>query len=203
VDIVLIRHGESEADILHVHEGAADFPLTELGRKQANEMAKVVHAKFKPDAIWASTLKRASETADILSSVTGVEVKKDDALREYNNGVLAGLSFEEADRLYPEPVGGRKPHERILHGESSLEFRLRAEMVFLKILTEAEGLDRIAIVSHGGMISNLLKAFLNIPLHANYGFYTGDTGMHLLRMTEQGRAIVFLNQDHHTLNILP
>jgi 2,3-bisphosphoglycerate-dependent phosphoglycerate mutase len=198
VEILLIRHGESEADILQVHEGAADFPLTDLGRRQAQEMAKVVHEKFSPDLIWSSTLKRASETAEILSSVTGVEVKRDHALREYNNGVLAGLSFQESDRIYPEPEGGRKPHEAILHGESSLEFRFRAETIFSKIITESSGLNRIAIVSHGGMIANILKSFLNIPVHSNYGFYTGDTGIHLLRMNEKGKFVIFLNHDQHT-----
>jgi 2,3-bisphosphoglycerate-dependent phosphoglycerate mutase len=197
VEILLIRHGESEADILHVHEGAADFPLTELGRKQARQMADVVKNRFMPDLIWTSTLKRALETAEILSKVTGVELKKDDGLREFNNGVLAGLSFEEADRLYPEPEGGRKPHERILKGESALDFRLRAENTFSKIMTESSHLGRIAIISHGGMISNLLKSFLNIPINSAFGFYTGDTGIHLLRINEKGRVIVFLNNYEH------
>lgn len=198
MEILLIRHGESEADILNVHEGFADFLLTDLGKRQAQEMAKLVKEKFCPDLIWSSTLKRASETAEILSSVTGVEVNRDDALREYNNGVLAGLSFKEAERIYPEPEEGRKPHEPILQGESSLEFRFRAETVFSKIITESSNLNRIAIVSHGGMISNLLKSFLNIPVHSNYGFYTGDTGIHQLRITDRGRVVVFLNHNQHT-----
>jgi 2,3-bisphosphoglycerate-dependent phosphoglycerate mutase len=42
MEILLIRHGESEADILNVHEGRADFPSTELGQKQAMAMANRV-----------------------------------------------------------------------------------------------------------------------------------------------------------------
>lgn len=195
MEILLIRHGQSEADLLRVHEGAADFSLTGLGRKQAKVMAELVKQKYLPEIIWSSPLKRAFETATILSDETGIVLKTEEGLREYNNGVLAGMSFEEAARLYPEPAGGRRPHEPILKGESSLEFRFRAESTFSKILTESKGFDRIAIVSHGGMISNILKSFLNLPVHVNYGFFTGDTCMHLLKVNEKGHFVMFLNRD--------
>jgi 2,3-bisphosphoglycerate-dependent phosphoglycerate mutase len=201
MEILLIRHGESEGDILHVHEGRADLLLTDHGRRQAREMAKVVKEKFIPEVIWASTLKRARETAEILSQETRIKVKEDDGLREFNNGVLAGLPYAEAKTRYPEPEGGRKPHEAIEDGESELEFRFRAETVFSKILAESEGRKRIAIVSHGGMISNLLKAFLNLPPISNTYFVTGDTGIHLLKVNGNQKAVLFLNDCGHLAKV--
>ncbi|MEH7443174.1 histidine phosphatase family protein [Bacillus sp. JJ1122] len=201
MEILLIRHGESEGDILHVHEGRADLLLTDRGRRQAREMAKVVKEKYMPGVIWASTLKRARETAEILSQETGVKVKEDDDLREFNNGVLAGLPYAEAKTRYPEPEGGRKPHEAIEDGESELEFRFRAETVFSKILAKSAGRKRIAIVSHGGMISNLLKAFLNLPAVSNTYFLTGDTGMHLLKVNGNQKAVLFLNDCGHLAKV--
>lgn len=44
--IIVIRHGESEADLLDVHEGRADFALTERGHRQAEAMADYVTAHF-------------------------------------------------------------------------------------------------------------------------------------------------------------
>lgn len=164
-------------------------------------MAKVVKEKYMPEIIWASTLKRARETAEILSMETGTKVIEDDGLREFNNGVLAGLPYAEAKVRYPEPEGGRKPHEAIEDGESELEFRFRAETVFSKILAESEGRKRIAIVSHGGMISNLLKAFLNLPAVANTYFLTGDTGMHLLKVNQNQKAVLFLNDCGHLAKV--
>lgn len=201
MEILLIRHGESEGDILHVHEGRADLLLTDHGRRQAREMAKVVKEKYMPEAIWASTLKRARETAEILSQETGIKVKENDDLREFNNGVLAGLPYAEARTRYPEPEGGRKPHEAIEDGESALEFRFRAETVFSKILAESAGRKRIAIVSHGGMISNLLKAFLNLPAVSNTYFLTGDTGMHLLKVNGNQKSVLFLNDCGHLAKV--
>ncbi|NHN34788.1 histidine phosphatase family protein [Paenibacillus sp. S3N08] len=92
MQILLIRHGESEADLLHVHEGRADFELTAAGRQQVQAMAQQVKAKFPLDYIWASTLKRAIETASVLGSTVGCPVRFEADLMEYNNGVLAGLS---------------------------------------------------------------------------------------------------------------
>ena len=61
--LLVIRHGESEADLLDVHEGRADFSLTERGHRQAQAMAEYVAANYRIDRIYASTLTRAMQTA--------------------------------------------------------------------------------------------------------------------------------------------
>lgn len=86
MQILLIRHGQSEADLLDVHEGKADFPLTEEGREQARKMAKRVKEQFAPAFIWASTLKRASETAAILQQEVGCPVQYLKELQEHSMG---------------------------------------------------------------------------------------------------------------------
>ena len=99
--LLVIRHGESEADNLDVHEGRADFELTQKGHQQAAAMAKYVAGNYRLSRIYASTLKRAAQTAKHLSDETGIAIEFDPDLMEFNNGLLAGLSREEADRLYP------------------------------------------------------------------------------------------------------
>ena len=46
MQILLIRHGESEADILHVHEGRADFELTDKGRQQVQKTCTESEERF-------------------------------------------------------------------------------------------------------------------------------------------------------------
>ena len=53
--LLVIRHGESQADILGVHEGRADFALTERGRRQAEAMSKYVSAHYDIARIYHST----------------------------------------------------------------------------------------------------------------------------------------------------
>ena len=65
--LLVIRHGESEADLLDVHEGRADFELTARGHRQAAAMAEYVAANHRPTRICASPLKRAAQTAGYMS----------------------------------------------------------------------------------------------------------------------------------------
>lgn len=160
-------------------------------------MAERVHHEFAPELIWSSTLKRAKETATILSEVVGCEIKFEDDLMEHNNGVLAGLSFEEAKKI-PIP---KYPHESVENGESQIEFRMRMEMIFSRIIAFSSSYKRIAIVAHGGVIHNLLHSFLKMPIHTEFGFYTGDTGIHLLEINEKGRFVRFLNDTNHIRNL--
>jgi 2,3-bisphosphoglycerate-dependent phosphoglycerate mutase len=196
MQILLIRHGQSEADILNVHEGRADFPLTELGRRQVKSMAERVSTNYPPELIWSSTLQRASETAKILSETVNCPIKFDDKLMEYNNGVLAGLSFEEGKKYSIL----KSMHERIEGGESAIEFRMRVEGIFSEIL-QTSLCSRIAIVCHGGVINNILRAFFRLPVTKDYAFMSGDTAIHYFEVTEDYRKIHFLNSLEHLSQI--
>lgn len=101
MELLIIRHGQSEADLLGVHEGRADFPLTELGKEQAKRMAEYVAIHYPPDIILSSPLKRAQSTAFILQKTVACQLVEDSNLMEFNNGVLAGLSREVAAAKYP------------------------------------------------------------------------------------------------------
>ncbi len=200
MELLIIRHGQSEADLLEVHEGRADFPLTELGILQATHMADYVAKNYPPDVILASPLKRASGTAQVLQQKIGCDLKYEEDLMEFNNGVLAGLSRKEAAIKYPLPKGGRPVHIPIPDGESELEFRYRAEQIAHKILHDYQDYERVAIVSHGGLISNFIKALLN-QSNGKIVFPTGDTGIHLLEIREDLRIVRFMNKQEHLLEV--
>ncbi|RHW42021.1 histidine phosphatase family protein [Neobacillus notoginsengisoli] len=197
MELLLIRHGQSEADLLGVLEGRADFPLTELGREQARKLAIYLNGAMRPEKIIASPLKRAPGTARILRDVTGAELEVDPLLMEFNNGVLAGMPKEVAAVQYPLHPEGRPAHIPIQDGESELEFRFRAEAFLQKTLTENQNANRVAVVSHGGLISKFLQAFMNMPAINGFGFPTADTGFHLLEINEQERLIWKLNSEEH------
>ena len=199
--LIIIRHGESEADILRVHEGRADFELTERGHRQASAMAEYVKNNYGITKIYASTLKRAAQTAKHLSDETGAEIIFDEDLMEFNNGLLAGLSYEEADRLYP--VVKDLPVDQSVYGqESRAAFRERAEKALHRILTENPADSTIAVVTHGGMINQLYGALLHMPVGKKDVFFsTSDTGIHVWSVTERGTYIVKANMDGHIAGI--
>lgn len=196
MQLLVIRHGESEADILNVHEGRADFELTAKGHVQAWAMAEYIDSTYHLDKIYASPLKRAFQTASHLSEQTGVKIVVDEHLMEFNNGLLAGLSFEEADLKYPK-MGNVPIHAAVYEQESKLEFRNRAEYILSKIISENREDAVVAIVSHGGMINQLYHAFLRLPIESGVIFGTGDTGIHRWLIRNNERIVLEANRTAH------
>ena len=198
--ILIIRHGESEADLLDVHEGRADFELTNRGHRQADAMADYVAENYKLTRIYASTLKRAAQTAKHLWDKTGIEITFDSDLMEFNNGLLAGLPREEAAKLYPE-VKDLRVDQAVYGQESQVEFRSRAVKVLDRVLTENDQGAVVAIVTHGGMINQLYGVWLHTPVGEKTFICTSDTGIHIWKTTDHGNYVMCANLDGHIREI--
>lgn len=198
--LLVIRHGESEADLLDVHEGRADYALTERGHRQAEAMAEYIAANYEVSKIYCSTLKRAYQTARHLSDKVSVPLIPDERLMEFNNGLLAGMKHDEAAEKYPR-VAKLPIHKAVYEQESMLEFRFRADFMLSKIQSESADNETTAIITHGGMINQLYRAFLRLPVDSSLFFCTGDTGIHEWMIRQQERFIVRSNAIAHTNGI--
>jgi len=99
--ILIIRHGESEADLLNVCEGRADFNLTQKGHMQSESMSFWIKDRYTVDKIYCSPLKRAYQTALYLSELFNLPLNIDEQLMEFNNGLIAGLARDDANEKYP------------------------------------------------------------------------------------------------------
>jgi probable phosphoglycerate mutase len=97
--VLLVRHGQSEWNAVGRWQGQADPPLSDLGRAQARSAARTLGAL---DAIFASDLQRATETAAIISRALGVgPVIVDPDLRERDAGEWSGLTRDEIHDRFP------------------------------------------------------------------------------------------------------
>lgn len=197
MELLLIRHGESEADVLDVLEGRADFSLTKRGVAQARLLANWIKNNEKIDVILSSTLKRAKETSEIICSNCNIPIVFQEELMEWDNGKLANLTKEEADIRYPIPSGGKRLHHTIADSESLISFRARAELVLSRLLEEYDGESRICVVSHGGFINMLIRAILKLPNSNEMNFYSSDTARHKIIIKIEGRYIEYLNRTDH------
>ncbi|MCZ9338535.1 histidine phosphatase family protein, partial [Streptomyces sp. TRM76130] len=99
--VILWRHGQTSWNVERRFQGTTDVELTGTGVAQARRAARLL-AGLKPDAIVASDLKRASDTAAELAALTGLEVSYDQGLRETYAGVWQGLTHEEIIARYGE-----------------------------------------------------------------------------------------------------
>ncbi|MBK36863.1 MAG: hypothetical protein CME26_15210 [Gemmatimonadetes bacterium] len=95
IGITFMRHGRSRADDEEVIEGRYDSPLTEVGREQAVRRGEELKKRgIEFDAIIASTLVRASETARIVGEILGIEVEPDADWMEKDYGPLGACRLQ-------------------------------------------------------------------------------------------------------------
>jgi broad specificity phosphatase PhoE len=128
--LFLVRHGATADDEAGLATGWADTGLSELGRQQADQAAEFL-AQYGPGQLYTSDLPRATETAEILSALLGVDATPREDLRPWNLGVLSGKpeSVSEAfrrERPYDAPVNGESWSSRL--NIWSRAVRLYAEM---------------------------------------------------------------------------
>jgi broad specificity phosphatase PhoE len=144
--VLLTRHGQSEWNALGRWQGQADPPLSDRGRRQAHEAARALGAV---DAIWASDLRRAAETAVIIGDDMGVgPVVLDADLRERDAGEWTGLTRAEIEQRYPGflPDGRRPP------GWESDELLVARAQRTLERIADAVPAGDVLVITHAGLV---------------------------------------------------
>jgi len=160
-----LRHGESTGNAQSRWQGQSDYPLTERGRAQAKALAKRWKSEnVRFDLVIASPLVRAKETAEIVATALNAKVEIDPLWLERDIGEMEGLTAEEV-RQRPQPpyvtpynsIGG--------DGEGDWELFLRAGRALHELLKRPAG--NYLIVSHGGMLNQLMHAIVGVAHHAD------------------------------------
>ncbi len=154
--LLLVRHGETDWNADGRLQGHTDRPLSDYGRWQARRLAEEL-ADEELDAIYASDLARARETAEIVAEPLGLPVVLDPDLREKNWGNWEGLTSVERDRV--EFVG-----------ESTEEHADRMLRALRRIAGRHPG-GRVLVVTHGGSMRRVQTAALGfaMPVVENCG----------------------------------
>jgi 2,3-bisphosphoglycerate-dependent phosphoglycerate mutase len=148
-ELLLVRHGETDWNAEGKLQGHTDRPLNDYGRRQAQALAERL-AGESIDAVYASDLSRARETAEILGAKLGLPVLVDPDLREKNWGNWEGLTSDE--RLHIE-----------FEGETSEAHRDRTLSAVQRIV-ERHPDGRIVVVTHGGSLRRIQAAVSGFAL---------------------------------------
>jgi broad specificity phosphatase PhoE len=160
--IYFVRHGESEANTQHVISNReSPFPLTRLGKQQANTLAANLR-DIPLAAIFSSPVRRARETADILSGSFHIPYQVTEALREYDCGILEEKSDEASWRLHREIAADWTLHHNYQRrpegGECFLDIQNRF-LPFIESLKHADN-EHILLIGHGGLFQLMLPLVL-------------------------------------------
>lgn len=162
--LILIRHGEPEPGVKGRCYGSLDVSLSEAGRMQ-------IQAKFasislpRGDAVYASPLKRAMETATMVAAGLQVAPKASDDLREIDFGSFEGLTYEAIEKLYPEEYRSwmERPTEiEFPQGESFARLKKRVLGFKQSLMRDHHG-KTVYLVSHGSVNRILVAEVLAVP----------------------------------------
>ncbi|MBR5459607.1 MAG: histidine phosphatase family protein [Clostridia bacterium] len=155
--IIILRHGESEANLNKCLAGQLNVPLTDLGRRQAEIAAEFLKERHF-DIIYSSPLSRAYETALPIAREHGMEIITDHDLCETSFGEWEGKSIDSMRENYTK---WRNDYDcRPPQGESTREVRDRFGKALDRIAAENEG-KTVLVASHGGCIRLLPSYYEN------------------------------------------
>jgi 2,3-bisphosphoglycerate-dependent phosphoglycerate mutase len=186
--VILARHGESDWNAARRFQGHADRPLTERGRRQAEELARRL-AGLPLDAVYASDLARARDTAAAAATAQGLEVETLRELREVDVGSWSGLTREEAERRFPDG------YRRWLDwdagwddGETYEKMGARVAAAIRRLGARHPG-GRILVVSHGGSIRALhaVASGVDIPTYRRLHPATLNADVSAILVDSDGR----------------
>lgn len=154
--IYLVRHGENLANITkELSCRKVDYPLNEKGRLQARQTAAYFR-DLEVDAIFASPLKRAIETAKFIARETGCQVSVMENFRELDVGDLEDMgNSPEGWRLHFQVLRewqAGKLDTQFPGGENYYMARDRMRAGVEQILAGRTG-QKIVVVGHGGIFS--------------------------------------------------
>lgn len=189
--IIAIRHGETTWNVDTRIQGHLDIPLNETGRKQAERMALAL-ADEPITAIYASDLTRAWETAQYLGRIQGIEVTREEGLRERGFGDFEGKTFAEIEALLPDQSmrwRKRDPEFAPAGGESLIDLRSRVVATAERLAAEHPG-ELIAMVGHGGVMDVLYRAATRLDIQAPRTWALGNAAINRLLWTPEGFTLV-------------
>jgi broad specificity phosphatase PhoE len=202
--LYLIRHGQSD-----VHWAGNDFasargeqwdpPLSELGWEQARLLAaRLLVMELEPYVVYASPLRRATETAQAFADRAGVEIRFHDELVEAHIGGWEGMPFEEIIASDPEIIQHVRHQRAIWHRAPGAErgdrFRDRVVETIEELLAKHPD-ENLLVFAHGGVINAYVGALLGIE--QEMFFLPENTSVQSIDVDGDLRSLRFLNDVLH------
>lgn len=165
-EVYLVRHGQTESNVVGRIQGHSDSSLTDLGKSQISALAhRLKEKRLNFKEIWCSELGRAQSSAEIFSQLLDLRVQIHPGLKEVSFGNVEGSTWEEVRNLHPELQQAWYEHraEARLPGGESREEVLKRLQTTLEQWREQNPNSRLLAVTHGGVLACLMTWLMQIP----------------------------------------
>lgn len=192
MELLLIRHALPIRRELE--EGAADPVLSDAGHQQARHLAGYL-ATEPLDAVYASPMQRAQQTAIPVAQAQRLQIITADGVAEWDRNSSHYVPVEELkaanDPRWQAMVAGEWDSD-----EPQADFISRVVTTIEEIVDRHRS-QRVAVVCHGGVINHYLAHILGLP-ESNGFFYPNYTSIHRIAAASSGeRSVVTVNETVH------
>ncbi len=181
-------------------EGQSSTALSAAGIHQAQQLSATLTEDLltkdspieRPSAIYSSPLRRATQTADILTASLGLsQYQISEDLQEIHQGIFQGLTWSEAQKRYPHRCNqllNTRQWQPVPQAESPVAARNRAKIWISHILHRHQPGETVWAISHAGIMQQVVSVILGcdrtwkIPIHhtARFEFWLSQTSWHTL-----------------------
>ena len=197
--LYLLRHGETDWNVEQRIQGVSDTELNDVGVAQAEALGCTLRGR--PIAcVYASPLRRARRTAEIVAQALDVPLYEEAGIAELNQGELEGEPFRRLPETHPDfihvwrnyPARARMPG-----GETLAELQERAWTAMERFLAAHEN-ETIAAVSHNLAIIMILCRILGVELNGFRRIRQHNAAMNIIEHSpERGWSVVTMNSLAH------
>ncbi len=192
--LFLIRHGETAWNKKKRYQGQTNIGLTQRGREQARAIAHSFKS-VKMDKLCSSSLKRAKQTALILSKEIGTKPVWDPRLRELHFGTWEGQTAKElSERKDPAFLNWAKGRFVTPPGGESLASLRKRVRHFLKDLLKESQDKHIAVISHAGPIKVIIFELLGLPLKSLWSVQLDPASISMVSCHKHFVQLNYLNR---------
>src|SRR3984885_6118330 len=188
-ELWLVRHGETEWSLNGKHTSRTDIPLTEHGRRRAEELRDYLKGT-KFDAVFVSPMQRARETCAIAGF--GDVAKIDERLREWDYGIYEGKTTKEIQAQIP---GWSVWKNEIVGGETVKHVGERADRVIAQALEAAPDGGKVALFAHAHILRCLAARWIELDATGGSLFALGTGSVSVLGWERETRVIERWNRE--------
>lgn len=197
--LILVRHGESEWNRINRYQGQNDPPLSELGRKQAEAIAKRLSDE-QIAVIFTSPLLRAAHTGDAIASFhPSIPVIREHAITEIDHGDWSGCYASDIAARWPD--GLREWREtptrsQMPNGESFSNVLKRVLDFRDRIVSEYAG-KTVVIAAHDVIVKILAADALGMHMDRMNTIWAANAALNVLDYSARIPILVCLNDTGH------
>ena len=197
----IVRHGQTNWNILGKTQGHENSDLTKKGEEQAFELAKAIK-EYPIDYIYSSDLGRAVQTAEIVGSQIGIDTCKTKSLREMGFGDWEGLLIDEIKKNHEKTyeTWRNTPHLVNIPNGETLDIIKDSVDKFINELNEKYDNKHILLVSHSVTVRVMLLSFLNSSVENIYRIKQDNTALNIVEYRDYGPVIIKMNDTSHIKN---